>query len=160
MLKGGKIQLSRECFVIIQLFWGTLNFRSFSHSSQNANISFNRLKSQFFDFLILVSLRTFRGMVYLFWSTPSGSSPHRARPRPPFPPRLEAGRAAAGLGAGWGRADQNNLQLHHVNRFIAKCSINWSATINKLYVCRYLISTPIQKKRVKQTVNISNSEMQ
>ena len=86
------------------LVLGHPNFRSFSHSSQNANVSFNRLKSQFFDFLILVSLRTFRGMVYLFWSTPSGSSPqsHRARPRPPFPLRLEAGRAVAGPGAGWG----------------------------------------------------------
>ena len=126
------------------LVLGHPNFRSFSHSSQNANVSFNRLKSQFFDFLILVSLRTFRGMVYLFWSTPSGSSPHRIAPGPATLPSAAGGGAGCGgAGGGLGRADQNNLQLHHVNRFIAKCSINWSATINKLYVCRYLISTPI-----------------
>ena len=29
-LKGGKIQISRECFIIIYLFWGTLIFVHFS----------------------------------------------------------------------------------------------------------------------------------
>lgn len=102
-LKGGKIQISRECFIIIYLLvLGHPNFRSFSHSSQNANVSFNRLKSQFFDFLILVSLRTFRGMVYLFWSTPSGSSPHRTAPGPGHPSLC--GWRRGGLWRGRGRA--------------------------------------------------------
>ena len=159
------MQISRECFIIIYvLVLGHPNFRSFSHSSQNANVSFNRqVEKSVFRFPNFSFSENFQrnGLFILVNSLGILTAPHRTAPGPATLPSAAGGGAGCGgAGGGLGRADQNNLQLHHVNRFIAKCSINWSATINKLYVCRYLISTPIQKKQVKQTVNISNSEMQ
>ena len=70
--------------------------------------SFNRLKCDFFDFLILVSLRTFRGMVYLFWSNPKrDSSPtpsYQSQGKPMLLPEQ------SGLYSEMGVVDQNNLQ--------------------------------------------------